>query len=118
MTDHNLADTLDAYAASWSAISEHERLRAFTACLAEDFMYTDPNTRTAGYTELCSYMEGFQQQLPGGGFVNRHVAQHHDCLLVSWDLTDASGAVLSPGTSFGTVGADGRLASMTGFFEQ
>jgi SnoaL-like domain len=118
MTDSNLADLLDTYATSWGALPAHERLRAFEACLAEDFIYTDPNTRTTGYTELCAYMDGFQQQLPGGGFVNRHVAQHHDCLLVSWDMTDASGAVLSPGTSFGTLGTDGRLTAMTGFFEQ
>jgi SnoaL-like domain len=93
-------------------------MSAFARCLHEDFVYTDPNIRTVGYDELATYMDGFQQQIPGGGFVNRDIANHHDSLLVHWDMTGPDGAVLSPGASFGTIHSDGRLASMTGFYAQ
>ncbi len=71
-----------------------------------------------GYDDLAEYMNGFQQQIPGAGFINRHVAHHHDVLLVQWDMIGPDATVLSPGTSFGRAHADGRLASMTGFYEQ
>jgi hypothetical protein len=114
----NLAQTLAAYASSWGPLTGDARMTAFIACLHEDFVYTDPNIHTVGYDELATYMDGFQQQVPGGGFVNRAVANHHDALLVHWDMTGPDGIVLSPGASFGTVHSDGRLASMTGFYDQ
>jgi SnoaL-like domain len=117
MTDQNgLAQLLEVYASSWGPLTNDARRATFEACLHEDFVYTDPNIRTVGYDELATYMGGFQQQVPGGGFINRDVANHHDSLLLHWDMTGPDGAVLSPGASFGTVHSDGRLASMTGFY--
>jgi SnoaL-like domain len=113
-----LAQTLDIYASSWGPLTGDARMAAFATCLHEDFVYTDPNIRTVGYDELATYMDAFQQQVPGGGFVNRDIADHHDALLVHWEMTGPDGTVLSPGASFGTVHPDGRLASMTGFYAQ
>ncbi|TPW12672.1 MAG: hypothetical protein FD127_2512 [Acidimicrobiaceae bacterium] len=110
-------DTLATYAASWGPLALEARLAAFEQCLAGGFVYTDPNIRTVGYEELAAYMEGFQQQVPGGGFINRDVASHHDVVLVHWDMIGPDGTVLGPGASFGTVSPDGRLASMTGFYD-
>ena len=118
IADIELVETLARYASSWGPLTSDSRIAVLQTCLREDFIYTDPNIRTVGYEELAVYMEGFQQQLPGGGFSNRDVTHHHDALLVQWDMTDVSGAVLSPGASFGVIGCDGRLASMTGFFAQ
>ena len=119
MTNQNdLARTLDIYASSWGPLASDARRAVFEACIREDFVYTDPNIRTVGYDELATYMDGFQQQVPGGGFVNREVAEHHDCVLAHWDMTGPDGSVLSPGTSFGIVHRDGRLASMTGFYAE
>jgi hypothetical protein len=44
--------------------------------------------------------------------VNRTIAHHHDALLMHWDMTDSTGAVIGVGARYG------RLASMTGFYEQ
>jgi hypothetical protein len=119
MTSTNdLTGTLDAYAKTWGPMPATARTAAFQKCIHEDFVYTDPNTRTVGYNELSAYMDGFQQQVPGAGFLNRDVAHHHDALLVHWDMIGPDGSVLSPGASFGRVHSDGRLASMTGFYEQ
>ncbi len=109
---------LDTYARSWGPISNDDRIATFRLVLHEDFLYTDPNMETVGYDDLAEYMNAFQQQVPGAGFLNRHVSGHHDVLLVQWDMLGPDGTVLSPGASFGRMHPDGRLASMTGFFEQ
>jgi hypothetical protein len=35
-----------------------------------------------------------------------------------WDMIDSTGAVIGVGASYGVVADDGRLAAMTGFYEQ
>ncbi|MEE9413935.1 MAG: nuclear transport factor 2 family protein [Acidimicrobiales bacterium] len=105
----------ETYTSSWTAGSTAERLATYASCLSSDVSYTDPNVAANGYDELAQYMAGFQQQLPGGGFVTKDFSDHHDVAIINWDMVDAAGNVLSPGTSFG--GDDGLLKSMTGFFE-
>jgi SnoaL-like domain len=117
-TDNTLADTLDTYARTWGPVDHDTRLAALRACLSEEFIYTDPNVRTVGYEELAAYMDGFQHELPGGGFVNRRIEHHHDALLVHWDMVDPTGQTIGAGASSGRVGPDGRLQAMTGFFDQ
>lgn len=117
-TQSKLNDTLAAYAATWGPVANDSRLAEFARILTEDFVYTDPNIRTVGYEELAAYMNGFQQQVPGGGFMNRDIAEHHNVVLVHWDMTGSDGTVISPGASYGTISADQRLASMTGFYNQ
>lgn len=109
---------LNAYAGTWGPIDNDERTATFQRVLHEDFVYSDPNIETVGYDDLAAYMNGFQIQVPGGGFTNRHIAKHHDVLLLQWDMTGPDGSVVSPGASFGRIHPDGRLASMTGFYEQ
>ena len=116
--DQDPMPILDLYARTWGPLTNDERSAAFQQCLHEEFVYTDPNIRTFGYDELAQYMIGFQQQVPGGGFVNRQVASHHHTLLVHWDMTGPDGVAVSPGASFGVVHPDGRLAAMTGFYDQ
>jgi hypothetical protein len=117
MTETDVTPTWEQYASTWSALDAGERRRRFETCLAPDCVYTDPNVRTVGYDELASYMEGFQAQLPRGGFATRAINAHHDNLLVHWDMVDGDGTTVGVGSSFATVGADGRLSSMTGFFD-
>lgn len=109
-------DVWETYTATWQEPSRAKRLASYRNSLAEDCVYTDPNIRAVGHAEIADYMDGFQQQLPGGGFATRHLSGHHDTVLVEWDMVDSSGAAISPGTSIGTFDAAGRLTSMTGFF--
>jgi hypothetical protein len=63
-------------------------------------------------------VEGFQQSVKGGQFRIRSVIHHHDRMLAEWELLGPDDAVLRTGRSFATVADDGRLASITGFFDQ
>jgi len=116
VTTEQQRDVWEIYAATWRVPSRAKRLAAYQDCLTEDCVYTDPNIRAVGHTEIADYMDGFQQQLPGGGFATRQISGHHDTVLVEWDMVDSSGAAISPGTSIGTFDTAGRLTSMTGFF--
>lgn len=118
MNESDLRQTWETYTASWNADSDKARMDSYAACLAKDCTYADPNIEATGYDQIAEYMAGFQQQLPGGGFVTRSFQTHHNSALVHWDMTDGDGNVLSPGTSIGVFAADGRLRSMTGFFKQ
>jgi hypothetical protein len=83
MTEQNLlAQTLNIYASSWGPLTSDARMTAFATCLHEDFVYTDPNIRTAGYDELAAYMAGFQQQVPGGGRPTRNAESRPGRLLI------------------------------------
>ena len=116
MTTEQQRTTWETYTSTWQQPSREKRLAAYRDCLNEGCVYTDPNTRAVGHAEIVEYMDGFQQQLPGGGFVTREMTGHHDMVLVGWDMVDGSGTVLSLGNSVGTFDTDGRLASVTGFF--
>ena len=118
MISNDPRETWEAYTAAWGPMPNSARLDAFKACLDEGVVYTDPNIRTVGFDELADYMGAFQRQLPGGGFASTGFALHHDSVLVHWNMINAEGVALSPGTSFGTLATDGRLVSMSGFFQQ
>ena len=117
MTSAKARDVWESYTASWAAAEGEPRLDLFRDCLTEDCVYKDPNTETHGYDELTAYMVGLQQQIPGAGFVTCDFVSHHDSALIRWNMVDGSGTVISPGTSIGVFSKDGRLKSMTGFFE-
>jgi hypothetical protein len=114
--NHDPRSTWELYTATWRARSPQARLEDFRRCLSERCIYTDPSVRAVGHDELAAYMDGFQNQNPGGSFATRDFSHHHDCVLVAWEMLDGAGKTVGAGTSFGTLGADGRLTSMTGFF--
>ena len=66
---------------------------------------------------LSHYMGGFQARVRGGRFRIEFVISHHDRMLAEWTLLGPDNAVLQTGRSFATVNADGRLKSITGFFD-
>lgn len=109
--------TWEAYAAAWRTTNPAERAQLFESALQSDCTYTDPTIQAHGWDALVAYMDQFQQMLPGGGFETKAFRAHHDRCHVEWVMVTADGSVAGVGNSFGTFGPDGRLTSMTGFFE-
>jgi hypothetical protein len=104
------------YARIWSA--DHDaRATELEACLADDCSYCDVNGSLEGRAVLSNYMAAFQQQVKGGRFQIRSVIHHHDRMLAEWRLLGADETVLQTGRSFATIAQDGRLQSITGFFD-
>ena len=103
------------YAGIWS-LEQSRRELELIACVSDDITYCDPNGLIAGRSTLSDYMGQFQQAVPGGVFHIRTVLHHHDRSLADWALHGKDGTVLQNGTSFGALGNDGRLRSISGFF--
>lgn len=106
----------DRYASIWSS-EPAVRAQELAACLADECSYCDANGLIEGRAALSAYMGGFQQTVKGGKFEILSVIHHHDRMLAEWRLLGPGGAVLQTGRSFAIVAGDGRLRSITGFFD-
>ncbi len=109
--------TWETYAKAWKTGDPEERSQLLAAAVHPDCVYSDPTTQARGWAELTAYMEGFQAQMPGGGFETDAFMHHHDRSMATWKMVAGDGAVAGVGTSFGTFADDGRLLTMTGFFD-
>jgi hypothetical protein len=115
--DHMTPDLLwQPYARIWSA-DQPTRETELEACLADDCLYCDVNGSMEGPAPLSNYMAAFQQQVKGGRFQIQSVIHHHDRMLAEWRLLGPDETVLQTGRSFATLAPDGRLQSITGFFD-
>ncbi len=109
-------ETWETYASAWKITDPAERRRVLTTAVTDDCVYADPLTKAEGRDALMAYMDTFQQQFPGGGFVAESFADHHEQSIAHWRMVDGEGNPAGTGTSFGRYDADGRLLSMTGSF--
>jgi len=104
------------YARIWSS-EPAIRATEMEACLADECTYCDVNGVLRGREALSGYMGQFQRTVADGRFEILSVIHHHDRMLAEWKLRGPDGAVLQTGRSFATVANDGRLQSITGFFD-
>ena len=109
--------TWQQYTSSWKANSETERRALYEASLAGECLYLDPLVRAEGWNELSGYMDDFHDQVPGGHFVTTYFLAHNHKSIAKWEMRSGDDAVLSEGVSFGEYNSEGKLVSMTGFFE-
>lgn len=105
------------YASSWKAEGEAEKRAIFEQTLSPDCVYLDPLQRCEGWEALLGYMTAFHAQIPGGHFVTKEFHSHSSKGAARWELQGADGQVLGVGMSMVEFGEDGRLRSMTGFFD-
>jgi SnoaL-like domain len=104
------------YSRIWSA-DRPTRTAELEVWLESACSYCDVNGVIEGREALSNYMEGFQQSVKGGRFRILSVINHHDRMLAEWELLGPGEVVLQTGRSFATLAPDGRLASITGFFD-
>lgn len=104
------------YGRIWSA-DPATRTTELEVCLADECSYCDINVSIEGREALSNYMGGFQLSVKGGKFHIRSVIHHHKRMLAEWSLLGPDDALLQTGRSFATVSDDGRLQSITGFFD-
>jgi len=107
----------EAYASIWKLQGAEAKRTACARHLAEHCEYTDPLTQRRGWDALVAYMVEFHQQVPGGHFVTRDFRAHHGRSVATWDMVAGDGTVLGDGVSYGEYAEDGKVRTMTGFFE-
>ena len=69
------------------------------------------------WDELINYMLDFHKQVPGGHFVTNYFLAHNDQSIAKWEMKNGEAQVIGEGISYGKYNKNGKLISMTGFFE-
>lgn len=108
---------VEAYGQAWNEADPAVRQALLDKAWADDGVYCDPTAKVEGRAALLAHIAGFAAQFAGARIETRsRVDEHGDNFRFAWEMIDASGASVMEGVDFGTLAADGRIASITGFF--
>jgi hypothetical protein len=107
----------DLYTSAWQKPDAAAKTLALEASVNADCVYRDPLIKAEGHAALVQYMLGFHQQVPGGFFKTTSFRAHSSRSIATWQMCNAQGAAMSEGVSYGEYGEDGKLLTMTGFFD-
>ncbi len=111
-------DPITAYGEAWLTADEQERAALLETAWAPDAVYCDPLDRVQGREALGRHIAATQLALAGGQVaVTSTPVRHHDSAFFRWTMTDAAGAPVLTGFDVVQLGADGRIARLTGFFD-
>jgi hypothetical protein len=105
------------YLLAWDTTDDAVRREALERAWSPDGSYQDPTTRVIGREAFTEQLVGFHERLPGTHFeLASRVDGYADRFRFAWRLLDAEGTVKLEGVDIGALDAEGRIASITGFF--
>jgi hypothetical protein len=114
----NMTELIDRYFATWNETDDEQRRALIARTWTEDASYLDPVMTGEGHTGIDAMVQGVQARFPEHQFRRTSdVESHHDRIRFTWELALDSGPAIVNGTDFGMVAADGRLHTITGFFD-
>ncbi len=108
--------TWETYTSSWKAQGA-AKASLLDAAVRDDAVYTDPLAQTTSREGLIAYMREFHKLFPGSYFHTTYFLAHNRRSIARWEMRNGEDAVLSEGMSYGEYDAEGKLVSMTGFYE-
>lgn len=110
-------EVLKAYGDAWLETDKGKRQALLDVAWADDGLYQDPSGEAFGRDALVAHIGNFHTQQPGArAEMTSGASLHHNKIFFTWRMVTADGAVLVEGYDFGTVGEDGRLVQVIGFF--
>ncbi len=110
-------EVIDTYMAAWNERDRAKRAEMLDRCWADDGVYVDPMSDVTGREALSAVIDGFQSQMPGAGIITATgLDQHHNRARFGWKLVMEDGTTRIEGIDVAVLAADGRLASITGFW--
>jgi SnoaL-like domain len=116
-TTTDFTTTIDTYLAMWNEPDAERRAGLIEQAWASGGRYVDPMLDAEGHAALSAMVDGVHAQFPGQRFRRTSsVDAHHGYVRFGWELAAPDGAVTVAGIDVGTIGGDGRLTSITGFF--
>jgi len=109
----------DAWFAAWSISDGAERARSLEAIAAPEVCFRDRYARIDGLAELNDHIAASLRFMPGIR-MERKVAVRHcqHTLLADWVVRGPDGAEHMSGVNVFVLDARGRIASVTGFWNQ
>ena len=109
------------YIACWNEIDIDRRRALLETHWRAEARYVDPLMAGANLLEVEALIAAVQARFPGHSFTLKDGAQgHNGHVRFSWSLgaNGPGGAVVAHGTDFVSLGADGKIAQVTGFLDQ
>jgi hypothetical protein len=104
----------------FSALNETDgarRLALLEQAWVDDGRWVDPPFEGQGHDAINGMIDGIYRQFPDHRFRRASaIDAHHDTLRIGWELVSPDGDVVIAGIDVATLGDDGRLARVTGFF--
>jgi hypothetical protein len=108
---------VDTYFSMWNEEDKTRRLQHIERAWAGDARYVDPLLEAEGHDGLSDMVANVHTSYPGHRFRRLSaVDSHHDHVRFAWELAAPDGTTTVAGIDVGTLAADGRLRSITGFF--
>lgn len=108
---------VDTYLAAWNETDGKARARLIEQAWARDGRYVDPLLAADGHAAIGEMVAAVHSKFPGHRFRRTSgVDAHNGHVRFGWELAAPDGAITVAGVDVGEIGADGRLARITGFF--
>ena len=113
----DVTELVTAYGNAWNEAEEGDRRRLLEQAWSDGGSYCDPTVLVNGRDELLAHIAGFREALPGARIeMTSGVEEHHGWFRFAWSLVDAGGATTAEGFDVGSLGGDGRIERIVGFF--
>jgi hypothetical protein len=113
----DVAELIATYGESWNEPDEAARRKLLEAAWCDDGTYTDPTAHVSGRDELLTHIAGMRQAFPDARIEpTSGVEEHHGWFRFAWKMLDATGATAMEGFDVGSLGDDGRIGRIVGFF--
>jgi hypothetical protein len=111
---------IEQYVAIWNESSQERRRSLIDQTFADSATYVDPVLSGDGPDGIDAMVGTAQEQFPGHRVrLAGPVDAHHDRIRFTWELVlDGAEETLVAGTDFAILAPDGRLQSVTGFFDK
>jgi uncharacterized protein YndB with AHSA1/START domain len=109
---------LDAYVEAWGAVDAAQRRRLLEQCCDPKGVFRDAMGYVEGLDDLVDYIGTAQRFSPGVKLVrNGPAARSHGFVSHGWRMTQPDGAIVMTGTNTVEFTGDGRIRSVTGFWD-
>ncbi len=113
------AKIVDDYLAIWNERDADKRRTLIARTWTEEATYVDPVMSGQGHAGIDAMIAGAQAQFPGFRFSALGAPDaHNDRLRFRWTAGPEGGAAIIDGADYAVLSADGRLASVCGFFDR
>jgi uncharacterized protein YndB with AHSA1/START domain len=112
-------DLADAWFAAWSITNGTERERSLEAIAAPEIHFRDRYAHINGLVELNDHIDASLRFMPGVWMERKGAVRHcQHTLLADWVVRGSDGAERMSGVNVFVLNARGRIASVTGFWNQ
>jgi uncharacterized protein YndB with AHSA1/START domain len=108
---------VDAWFAAWAEADEAARTNSLSAIAAADVRMRDRFSCVEGTGELTAHIAAAQRFMPGIRMQRQGDARHcQGTVLADWSAVSPDGQPRGRGTNVFTLGPDGRIETVTGFW--